>query len=67
MNDIQTGFIENRNILDGPFIVNEILAWVKKDRKKDFLFKVDFDKVFNSVNWSYLDSVLSQMSFGHRW
>lgn len=32
IDDIQTGFLENRNILDGPLIVIEILSWTKKSQ-----------------------------------
>lgn len=50
VDDIQTWFIEDHNILDDPLIINEILAWGNKDRKKAFIFKFDFDKTFDSVN-----------------
>lgn len=64
---MQSAYIEGRNILDGPLIINEILSWTKKVKKKVLLFKVDFDKAFDSVNWDYLDTVLSQMGFGTKW
>lgn len=38
-----------------------------KKEKKFFLFKVDFDKAFDSVNWHYFDYVIAQMGFGNRW
>lgn len=31
------------------------------------LLKVDFTKAFESVSWSFLESTLNQMNFGHRW
>ena len=31
------------------------------------LFKADFNKAFNSVNWIYLDSIMEQMGFGDKW
>lgn len=55
--------MEGRNILDDPLIVNEICSWAKRV-KKVLLFKVDFEKAFDSVNWEYLDSVMCQMGFG---
>ncbi|KAI3497002.1 hypothetical protein L1887_39382 [Cichorium endivia] len=58
----QSAYIENRNILDGPLIINELYTWAKKSKKKMFLFKVDFDKAFDSVNWGYLDSIMQQMA-----
>ena len=42
-------------------------GWAKSIKKKLLLFKVDFDKAFDSVNWDYLDSVLEQMGFGNKW
>lgn len=31
-----------------------------------FLFKVDFNKAFDSINWNYLFSVMSQLGFGEK-
>ncbi|XP_023766991.1 uncharacterized mitochondrial protein AtMg01250-like [Lactuca sativa] len=31
------------------------------------LFKADFNKAFDTVNWEYLDHVQMQMGFGQRW
>lgn len=50
INGIQTGFIDGCNILDGPFIIKDNYSSAKKEKQKVFLFKVDFDKVFDSVN-----------------
>lgn len=63
IDELQTAFVEGRNILDGPLIVNEICTWAKKIKKKILLFKVDFDKAFDSVNWEYLDFVMRQMGY----
>lgn len=34
---------------------------------KVLLFKVDFDKTFDSIKWGYIDSVLLQMGFESKW
>ncbi|GJW14249.1 putative RNA-directed DNA polymerase, eukaryota, reverse transcriptase zinc-binding domain protein, partial [Tanacetum coccineum] len=39
----------------------------KKHKKKLLLFKVDFEKAFDTLNWSFLDSIMSQMGFGVKW
>ncbi|KAM0041794.1 putative RNA-directed DNA polymerase [Helianthus debilis subsp. tardiflorus] len=63
----QSAYIEGRNILDGHLVINETIAWAKSIKKKCMLFKVDFDKAFDSVNWNYLDTVMGFMGFGVKW
>nr|GEX54670.1 RNA-directed DNA polymerase, eukaryota [Tanacetum cinerariifolium] len=46
--DIQSAFVANRQILDGPFILNEQLAWCKRKTKQAMIFKVDFTKAATS-------------------
>ncbi|GKF39074.1 hypothetical protein Tco_0119135, partial [Tanacetum coccineum] len=47
-----------RQILDGPFILNEVLQWCKVKKKQSLIFKVDFEKAYDSVRWDFLDDVL---------
>nr|GEW11549.1 RNA-directed DNA polymerase, eukaryota [Tanacetum cinerariifolium] len=47
--DIQLAFVASRQILDGPFILNELLAWCKRKRKQAMIFKVDFAKAYDSA------------------
>nr|GEX08105.1 cysteine-rich receptor-like protein kinase [Tanacetum cinerariifolium] len=63
----QSAFISTRQILDGPLMVSEIIDWYKKQNKNLIIFKVDFEKAFDSVSWRYLDYVLSQMGFDDIW
>lgn len=67
IDEVQSAYVEGKSILDGPLIINEICSWAKKVKKKAPLFKVDFDKAFDSVNSKYLDSILDQMRFGNKW
>nr|GEY46794.1 RNA-directed DNA polymerase, eukaryota, reverse transcriptase zinc-binding domain protein [Tanacetum cinerariifolium] len=64
---VQSAFISARQILDGPLMVSEIIDWYKKQNKNLMIFKVDFEKAFDSVSWRYLDYVLSQIGFGDLW
>ncbi|GKA92962.1 putative RNA-directed DNA polymerase, eukaryota, reverse transcriptase zinc-binding domain protein [Tanacetum coccineum] len=63
----QTAFIANRQILDGPLILSEVIDWYKKIKKKMLLFKIDFEKAFDSVSWRYLDFMLCNLGFGITW
>lgn len=67
IDEVQSAYVEGRNILDGPLVVNEICSWAKKSKTKVLLFKVEFDKAFDSINWEFLDSNLLQMGFGNKW
>nr|GEV77415.1 RNA-directed DNA polymerase, eukaryota, reverse transcriptase zinc-binding domain protein [Tanacetum cinerariifolium] len=49
ISNTQSAFVANRHILDGPFILNEVLAWCKMRRKQALVFKVDFAKAYDTV------------------
>ncbi|GJS25470.1 RNA-directed DNA polymerase, eukaryota [Tanacetum coccineum] len=49
ISDVQSAFVSNRQILDGPFILNELLSWCKHKKSKAMIFKVDFEKAFDSL------------------
>ncbi|GKB15675.1 RNA-directed DNA polymerase, eukaryota [Tanacetum coccineum] len=67
ISNVQTAFLPNRQILDGPFIINEILARCKHKNQQAMFFKVDFAKAYDSIRWDYLDDVLNAFGFGSRW
>ncbi|GJS71805.1 RNA-directed DNA polymerase, eukaryota [Tanacetum coccineum] len=49
ISDVQTAFLPNRQILDGPFIINELLSWCKHKKQQAMVFKVDFAKAYDSI------------------
>nr|GEX66209.1 RNA-directed DNA polymerase, eukaryota [Tanacetum cinerariifolium] len=49
INEVQYAFIADRQILDGQFILNEVLKWCKVKKKQALIFKVDFEKAYDSV------------------
>ncbi|GJT08884.1 RNA-directed DNA polymerase, eukaryota [Tanacetum coccineum] len=58
---------KERQILDGPFILNEILQWSKTKKKQSLIFNVDFEKEYDSVRWDFLDDILKKFGFGEKW
>nr|GFA33446.1 RNA-directed DNA polymerase, eukaryota, reverse transcriptase zinc-binding domain protein [Tanacetum cinerariifolium] len=67
VSEVQSAFGAGRQMLDGPFIINEIIQWCRSKKRKALIFKVDFEKAFDSVRWEYLDDVLFKFGFGSKW
>nr|GEV54230.1 RNA-directed DNA polymerase, eukaryota [Tanacetum cinerariifolium] len=67
VSNVQSAFVSDRKILDGPFILNELLLWCKHKNSKALIFRIDFEKVFDLVRRDYLDVVLSNFGFGTKW
>ena len=44
-------------------IANELVEDARRLEKDMLLFKVDFEKVFDSVDWCYHDAVMRNMNF----
>nr|GFB09432.1 RNA-directed DNA polymerase, eukaryota [Tanacetum cinerariifolium] len=42
-------------------------AWCKTKKKQALIFKVDFEKAYDSVRWDYHDEVLCKFGFGEKW
>nr|GEV58241.1 RNA-directed DNA polymerase, eukaryota [Tanacetum cinerariifolium] len=64
---MHSAFVSERQILDGHFIINELLHWCKRKHEKAMFFKVDFAKAYDSVRWVYLIDVLGAFGFGSKW
>jgi hypothetical protein len=67
ISETQTAFVKDRQILDGILIANEVGDEARKAKKELLLFKVDFEKAYDSVDWGYLDAVMGKMDFPPRW
>nr|GEU65248.1 RNA-directed DNA polymerase, eukaryota [Tanacetum cinerariifolium] len=67
VSEVQSAFVANRQILDEPFILNEVIQWCKAKKKQTLIFKVDFEKAYDSVRWDFLDDVLCKFVFGDKW
>ncbi|GJT23655.1 RNA-directed DNA polymerase, eukaryota [Tanacetum coccineum] len=48
-------------------VFNEVLQWCRRKEKRALIFKVDFEKAYDSVRWDFLDDVLVKFGFGDKW
>ena len=67
IDESQSAFVRSRQILDGVLIANESLKWLKKKKNHWALLKLDFQKAYDSVNWSFLKQVMVKLGFGNKW
>jgi hypothetical protein len=63
----QSAFLKGRQLVDGVVVANEIVDYAKKTGKECLILKVDFEKAYDSVEWSFLDYLLQQFGFGEKW
>ncbi|GAU13879.1 hypothetical protein TSUD_262060 [Trifolium subterraneum] len=67
ISEVQSAFLPNRQILDGVLIVNELIDLAKRRKDKCLFFKVDFEPAYDTVNWNFLDYMLTRMGFAEGW
>ena len=67
IDESQNAFVKDRQILDGVLIANESLRWLKKNRISGALVKIDFQRAYDSINWSFLRKVMEKLGFGRKW
>ncbi|KAK3220740.1 hypothetical protein Dsin_014710 [Dipteronia sinensis] len=60
-------FGKGRQIIDSFVVASEIINKWRKDSEDSILVKLDLEKAYVSVNHSFLDDVLVDMSFGDKW
>jgi hypothetical protein len=54
----QSAFLKGRNLVDGVLVINELVDLAKRKNKQCLIFKVDFEKAYDSVDWGFLEYML---------
>ena len=60
----QTGFIEGRRIVDSIRIIQDIMNYTKNNNLGGMLLFIDFEKAFDSINWTFMLQALKCLNFG---
>ena len=64
INSDQVGYIKGRNICENVRIIDDIMVYTKLNKISGFLTLVDFEKAFDTIEWSFLFKTLQCFNFG---
>jgi hypothetical protein len=67
ISESQTIFIKGRNILEGVVVLHEVLHEFRRTGKQGVLLKIDFEKLYDKVSWSFIQEVLEKKGFSEAW
>lgn len=60
----QTGFLKGRYILDNLMLAWETMEWAQQSGQNDLIIKLDFDKAYDRICWSFILKMLQWLGFG---
>ena len=63
----QTAFMKGRNIMSGIMILHEILHETKRIKQTGIILKLDFEKAYDKVKWSFLIKCFEARGFCSKW
>lgn len=63
---VQSAFVKGRNLVVCVLVANGVIDFANKRRKECFSYKVDFEKTYDSITWSFLDYMLKRFGFDDR-
>jgi len=59
-----SGYILGRNIIENIRSILDIMDYARAKKLPRILLFIDFDKAFDSLEWTFLEKCLNQFGFG---
>jgi hypothetical protein len=63
----QSSFIKGRFILESVVAAHEIIHDIYKNKESGVVLKLDYEKAYDRVTWSFLEKMLISRGFGEKW
>ena len=60
----QCAYVKGRSIFDCTRIIDDIMFYTKENKLLGLLLAIDFEKAFDSLDWTFLNKALSAFNFG---
>ncbi|GKV49617.1 hypothetical protein SLEP1_g56358 [Rubroshorea leprosula] len=67
VSETQSAFVGGRQLVDSVLVLNEVVDEIKRKKQPAFVFKADFKKAYDCVDWSFLDWMMERLGFGKKW
>jgi hypothetical protein len=52
--------------MDGAVILHEVMHELKKQKRTGVIFKIDFEKAYDSIRWEFVEEVLAKKGFDNK-
>jgi hypothetical protein len=59
--------MQGHNILEGVVILRETIHEVHQKKQNGVILKIDFEKAYDKVKWSFLFQTLKMKGFSSKW
>ena len=59
----QMTFVKGRSMMESFLVTRELLALCSKQKLSAILYKVDFEKAFDTVDWCFMTNLLIERGF----
>lgn len=63
----QSAFVGGRFMLDGVLLSNEVIDEDKRCKKDCLIFKVNFEKAYDSISWDFMYYMMGRLGFSEKW
>ena len=63
----QSAFISGRQLLHSVVIANEAVEEAKRSHKPCLVFKVDYERAYDSISWEFLSYMMKRLGFCQKW
>ena len=60
----QKGFLKERYIEENTRLIYDLIHYLKGQKREGILLLIDFEKAFDSIDWTYIRNVLKIYNFG---
>jgi hypothetical protein len=67
VNPTQSVFIPSRNIMEGVILLHETIHEMHRKKQDGVILKIDFKKVYDKINWSFVQQTLQMKGFCPTW